>query len=218
MTLIPPQFLFRIAHSCRFIKRIPREDGDRLLDLPEDCSLENFADMEGRKNYADVRVAWNTFGLAFHVEVRGKEQVPQADAAKIRASDGVTLWIDTRGSRTSHRASRYCHQFHFLPVGGGSDREDPVMVQTKINRALQDSPLCRPAEVPFRSELKKTGYLIEAFLPAGVLNGFDPDENPQLGVFYAVRDNELGEQTLSVTAEFPYWEDPSLWSLLDLVR
>ena len=27
-----------------------------------------------------------------------------------------------------------------------------------------------------------------------------------------------GEQVLSVGSEFPYWEDPSLWSVLELVR
>jgi hypothetical protein len=32
-----------------------------------------------------------------------------------------------------------------------------------------------------------------------------------------VRDDELGEQVLSVDADFPFWEDPSLWSVLELV-
>jgi hypothetical protein len=65
---------------------------------------------------------------------------------------------------------------------------------------------------------RKSGYLLEAFLPASVLNGYAPDEHRRLGFFYAVRDDELGEQLLSVTPEFPYWEDPSLWSVLELYR
>ncbi len=51
-----------------------------------------------------------------------------------------------------------------------------------------------------------------------VLHGFDPEQNPRLGFCYAVRDAELGEQVLSVGADFPYAEDPSLWSVLELVR
>jgi hypothetical protein len=51
-----------------------------------------------------------------------------------------------------------------------------------------------------------------------VLNGYDPDQNPRLGIYYAVRDAERGEQVLSVGSEFPYCEDPSLWSVLELVR
>ncbi len=53
---------------------------------------------------------------------------------------------------------------------------------------------------------------------AGVLHGFDPDQNPRLGFYYAVRDAELGEQVLSVGSDFPYWEDPSLWAVLELVN
>ncbi len=59
---------------------------------------------------------------------------------------------------------------------------------------------------------------MEAFLPAAVLNGFDAEQNPRLGFYYVVKDTELGEQVLNVGADFPYWEDPSLWSVLELVR
>ena len=51
-----------------------------------------------------------------------------------------------------------------------------------------------------------------------MLNGYDPEQNPRLGVYYAVRDAELGEQVLSVGADFPFSEDPSLWGVLELVR
>jgi hypothetical protein len=59
---------------------------------------------------------------------------------------------------------------------------------------------------------------VEAFFPAAVLNGFDPDQNPKLGFYYAVRDAEHGDQVLGVGADFPYAEDPSLWAGLELVR
>lgn len=218
MNLIPPRFLVRVCHPCRHMKAIPREDDDRLLDLPETCRIDNFAAPTGPKNFADVRLAWNEFGLGAQVEVRGKEHPPQGSADRVRGSDGVTLWLDTRDARTSHRASRYCHQFHLLPTGGGADGDEPVLGQTKINRALQDAPLCSPSEVPFRSRTSKSGYVVEVFLPAAVLTGFDPEQNPRLGFYYAVRDAELGEQVLGVGAEFPYWEDPSLWEVLELVR
>jgi hypothetical protein len=174
--------------------------------------------MDEAANFADVCLAWNELGLGVQVEVRGKERLPEGDESRPRSSDGVTIWIDTRDARTSHRASRYCHQFHFLPRAGGSERDEPVFVQTKINRALQDAPLCDPTAVPLRCAHRPGGYRIEAFLPAAVLNGFDPEQNPRLGIYYAVRDVELGEQTLSVPAEFPFAEDPSLWGVLELQR
>ncbi|MCI0460179.1 MAG: hypothetical protein L0Z62_24775 [Gemmataceae bacterium] len=218
MPLVPHRFLLRIAYPCRHVKDVPHEEGDQLLDLPATCRLDNFAALDEQRNFADVRVAWNELGLAVQAEVRGKEQAVQGHDSRPRGSDGLTVWIDTRDARTSHRATRYCHQFHLLPTGGGPDHDDPILVQTKINRALQDAPLAAPGSVPFRCQPVRSGYLVEAFLPAAVLTGYDPEQNPRLGLFYAVRDSELGEQTLSVGPEFPYWEDPTLWSVLELVR
>jgi hypothetical protein len=217
MPLVPNRFLFRIAHPCRYVFEVPRE-GDDLLDLPAECRLENFADMDERRNFADVRLAWNERGLAVQVEVRGKDQPAVGDAARPRHSDGLSLWIDTRDARTSHRASRYCHQFHFLPTGGGDDKDDPCVVQGKINRALQDAPTAPAGAVALKRRPVRGGYRLEAFLPAAVLNGFDPEQNPRLGVCYAVHDRELGDQVLSVGSDFPYTEDPTLWSVLELVR
>lgn len=218
MPLIPHRFLFRIAYPCPYIKDLPREEGDELLALPAPCTLDNFAALDGGKNFAEVRLAWNEFGLGVWAAVRGKEQPPQGDATRPRASDGLTVWVDTRDARASHRASRHCHQFHLLPAGGGPERDEPVFAQSKIHRAQQDAPLCSPAAVPFRSRRTADGYVVEAFLSAAALNGYDPEQNRRLGVFYAVRDAERGEQTLGANAEFPYAEDPSLWSVLELVR
>jgi len=197
---------------------MPRTSGERLVDLPESCRLDNFAAMDAQKTFADVRLAWNENGIGLQVTVTGKDEDPRGDAADAKHSDGVTLWLDSRDARTSHRASRYCHQFTFLPTGGGPDRDEPVFVQTKIHRALRDAPFASAAAVPFRSARLKNGYRIEAFLSSAVLTGFDPDEHPRLGVYYAVRDSELGEQVLSVGQEFPYAEDPSLWGVLELVK
>jgi len=216
MSLVPHRFLFRVAYPCRYVKDIPRKDDDRLLDLPEACWIDNFAAMDDRRDFADFRVAWNETGLGVQAEIKGKDQLPQADEGRLRGSDGVTFWLDTRDARTSHRASRYCHQFYALPTGGGPERDQAVFAQVKIHRALADAPLCNPRAVSFRRHHGRHGYTIEAFLPAAVLTGFDPEQNPRMGFYYAVKDAELGEQVLSVGSDFPYWEDPSLWSTLVL--
>lgn len=218
--LVPNRFLVRVCHPCVYVKGMPRdvEDDEPLLDLPDAAKVNNFVALDGGTNFADVRLAWNDFGLGFQVIVKGKEQAPAGDSDRPKASDGVTLWIDTRDARASHRASRYCHQFHFLPVGGGADKIEPAFVQTKINRALQDAPLCGPADVPFRTVKEKKGYRIEAFLPMAVLTGFDPEQHPRLGVYYHVRDQELGDQFLGVNNDFPFADDPSLWEPLEMVK
>ena len=218
MPLLPHRFLVRLTYPCRYTKNMLREGDGCLLDLPADCRIDNFAAMDGEKNFAEVSLAWNELGLGLQVEVKGKEQDPKGDVARARSSDGVTLWLDTRDARAGHRASRTCHQFHFLPTGGGPEHDEPAFVQTKINRALNDAPLASASSVPFQFHSTKTGYRLEAFLPEKALNGYDPEQHPRLGFYYAIRDGELGEQFLSVGADFPYWEDPSLWSVLELIR
>ena len=217
--LVPNRFLVRVAHPCPYVKDVPGgDDADHLVDLPDAARLDNLAALDGQTNFADVRLAWNEFGLAVQATVTGKAEAPAGDAGRPRSSDGLTLWVDTRDARTSHRASRYCHQFHLLAAGGGPDQEDPAFFQTKINRALQDAPVCNPGDVPFRMTKVKGGYRLEAFLPAAVLTGFDPAEHPRLGVYYAAHDHERGDQYLAVDGNFPFADDPSLWAVLELVK
>jgi hypothetical protein len=218
--IVPNRFLVRVCHPCPFVKDAVRDtdDTEHLLELPDNARLDNFAALDEGRNFADVRLAWNDFGLAVQAEVTGKRQEPAGDADKPSGADGLRLCIDTRDARASHRGSRYCHQFAFFPTGGGADRDEPFVTQSKINRALQDAPTANLADVLFRAHRLKGGYRLEAFLPAAVLNGFDPQEHPRLGVYYCVRDQELGNQFLGVGFDFPFTEDPSLWEVLELVK
>ena len=220
MNLIPNRFLVRVAHPCPYVKNPPRvkDAGGRLLDLPDAARIDSFAALDAQKSFADVRVAWNEFGLAVEVGVNGKQQPAIGDAEKPRSADGLSLWIDTRDARAGHRASRFCHHFLFLAAGGGPDKDEPFVAQLKINRAQQDAPLANLADVPFRHHRETGGYRLEAFLPAAALNGFDPQEHPRLGVYYCVRDQELGDQFLTVGWDFPFADDPSLWEVLELVK
>jgi hypothetical protein len=218
MPLVPNRFLVRLLYACPYVKDMPRDDEESLIALPDAARLDSFADMDAAPNFGDVRLGWNETGLGLTVDVKGKDNLPIGDVGRPRQSDGVTIWIDTRGDRTRHRATRTCHQFHFLAAGGGPNKDEPAFAQSKIHRALQDAPLAGTDDVPFRYERKKGGYRIEAFLSASVLSGFDPEQYPRLGVFYAVRDFEKGEQTPGADSDFPFAEDPSLWASLELVK
>ncbi len=62
------------------------------------------------------------------------------------------------------------------------------------------------------------GYRVEAFLSSVALHGWDAEQNPRLGYFYAVHDRELGLQLSGAGNDFPYAEDPTLWNTLELAR
>jgi hypothetical protein len=214
--LIPPSFYFRPSLSCPRVDGIPRGGNGRLLDLPRSCLLPSFGRIDGRSPWAEVSLAWNPEGLAVAVEVSGKPGTIGHSPDRPEDSDGLQLWIDTRDTRDIHRASRYCHRFIASVVPGKGKGLDVVVRQAKIARATADAPMADLESVRSAASRTRTGYLLELFLPASVLQGFDPETNRRLGVCYRVTDPDRGDQHLSVAREFPVGEDPSLWATLEL--
>jgi len=214
--LLPERFLFRFAVPCRYREKLWDDSG---IGLDESYRLLGLAELEGRASPADVRAAWNEQGLAFSVRVAGKKQKPWFRANLPEESDGLQLWIDTRDVHNIHRATRFCHWFVFLPHGsGGRGPGQPLGETLSINRARNAPNPVSASQLKVRSEKRVDGYLLEVFIPAEALTGFDTAEHPRLGFTYAVLDRELGEQTLGAGSPMPYQEDPSLWATLELVR
>lgn len=211
--LLPPRQMFRFSVDVRRCEPLwtPRLDLDASYRLPDLSALD------GRKCFADVRMAWSAEGLAWQVRVSGKSPPVWERGARLDASDGLQVWIDTRATLNVHRASRFCHRFAFLPTGGpatgGAARgESAVADQMLINRARENARPVRPRELDVRSKAAHDGYTLWAFASAAALGGFDPQQQPRLGFTYAVQDRQLGLQSFSMGAEFPYEEDPSCWA------
>ena len=185
-------------------------------ELNEQYRLPDFAQLDGEPPAGDVRVAWNAEGLVVVVEVHGKRQPPWCRESRPDDSDGLRVWIDTRDTHNIHRASRFCHQFIFMPGGTGRGLDEPVAEQLLINRAKENAKPIRPGVLQVRRQKRADGYRLEAFIPAAALTGFEPHDNPRLGFTYAIVDRELGVRTWSCPEELPYAEDPSLWGSLEL--
>lgn len=214
--LITPTFLFRFRIPCRSTKKEwSKTDG---LELTPKYTVPTFqSELGDGTQFADLRLAWSGNGLVFNLQVRNKKQAPWCRESRLDESDGLTLWIDTRNTLNVHRASRFCHQYIFLPQGEGAKLENPVAELLNINRA-KDNPI-QPARgsLLVRSEKRVDGYLMQGLIPASAITGYDPNEHSKLGFYYAVMDRELGWQTLSLGSEYPFQTDPSLWGTLDLV-
>src|SRR2546423_1559550 len=103
MQLIPNRFLLRVSHPCLYVAGVPDDDED-LFRLPESCRLENFADIDGKANFADVRAAWNENGLAFEAGVRpGADPAPGRLLRRPRRRAGRA--VAGRGGRPALRRS-----------------------------------------------------------------------------------------------------------------
>jgi len=214
-SLLPKRFLYRFSVPCWYREPLWTSAG---AGLDARYRLVSFAELEGRPAPADVRAAWSEAGLAFTVIVQGKQQPPWCRGTRLEDSDGVLFWIDTRNVHNIHRASRFCHGFLFLPTGGGRGLADPVAQWVPVNRAREQPRPVEASQLGVLSRRTADGYVLEAFISAAALTGFDPQEHPRLGFNYRVADRELGEQTLGVGSPMPYQEDPSLWATLELVR
>lgn len=213
--LVEPTMLFRFSVPCR--KQQSAWNGD-LITLPDDHAIHSFGEMSGRPVFADLRAGWSEAGLIFTLTVTGKQQSCWCREQKIEDSDGLRIWINTRDTQSIHRASRFCHQFVFLPSGGGGGNLEAVAAQLPIGRAKE-----QPRPVPHgglsivATEISG-GYQLTALVRAESLTGFDHQEHPRLGFSYAVVDRELGWQTFSLGPEYPFMSDPSLWGTLQLVE
>jgi hypothetical protein len=212
--LLPKRFLFRFSVPCRY--RTPLWSSE-IDSLDAAYRLASIAELEDAARSADFRMAWSEEGLAFAAHVTGKQQPPWCRASRPEDSDGVQLWLDTRDVHSVHRAGRFCHRFFFMPVGGGNRLDQPVVQWLPINRAKEHPKAIKPGQIQTRIAKRADGYLLEGFLPAEALTGFDPHEYPRLGFTYAILDRELGEQTFAAGSPMPYQEDPSQWATLELV-
>jgi hypothetical protein len=213
--LLAPTMLFRFAAPCFYAKELWTAKG---ANLSEKHSLPCFAELEGKRTFADVRLAWNESGVTLWMAVAGKQQAPWCRDSKIEDSDGVQIWIDTRNTQNIHRAARFCHRFAFLPVGAGRQLSEPVAALLAINRAKESPREIERGQLRVLAERKTDGYVLAAHIAAEALTGFNPTDHPALGFMYSVTDRELGTQTFSVGPELPFAEDPSLWGTLDLAR
>jgi hypothetical protein len=211
--LIAPSFLFRFSLP---LKR-SRAEWPACAPLGDEYKLPSFTGLDDARQFADVRAAWNERGLVFSVGVRGKKHAPWCRTNAYDQSDGFQVWIDTRDTKNIHRASRFCHHFVFLPSGGGNRLGEPVADQVLINRARENANPVRPGVLSVKSEKRVDGYTLDCLVPAQALTGFEPDDYSRLGLFYAVIDRELGDQTVANSSEVPFREDPSVWCTVELV-
>lgn len=212
--LMSPGFLFRWSLPVVQVSSLPNRSG-RLLNLPESCRLVSIGELDSRRDFADIRLAWNPGGFAISVEVRGKTKKPDCSSDSPLSSDGLTIWIDTRNTQGVHRATKFCHQFCLMPLGGR--KSSPAVVQIPLARAREETTRSDITQIQLQSEIFSDGYLLEAWFPVAVFVGFDPATSSRMGFHYLVRDSELGEQALAVGSEFPVASDPSLWQTLELV-
>lgn len=185
--------------------------------LPEEAELPRLGQsISGQNEFAKFRLAVSDTALFVSAYVTGKRQSVWGHHTLLEGSDGLHLWVDTRNARDVHRATRYCHQLVFAPMGRGAKNQQPCAGWVPINRARENSK--PPAEkfLALEAIIHPNGYEVHAAVAWKGLTGFDRNDFPVLGFYIAVQDRELGWQSLGLAPPYPVAEDPSIWMELNL--
>jgi hypothetical protein len=214
--LLASSFLFQFALSLKQAqwKWSARGASPKLKD---EHRIPCLRQLDEKPVYADVRGAWSPQGVLLQFDVTGKTQPPWCRPSRLSESDGVQVWLATRDTHNIHRAGRFCHRFIFLPAGHGPNGDEPFAATLPIARAREN-----PAEPPegalqVASQLTRDGYSLQVQIAQEALTSYDPGEHNRISLAYAVIDRELGWQTMALGPEFPFAEDPSLWTTVELV-
>lgn len=209
--LIPNRFLFSFEFPLRYRKTDPAITAD-LSGFNDDDRLPSLSEIDGRQEFGDLWGCWNDSGLFIACKVEGKSKALRCDPKKFWVGDNLRLCIDTRDARTNKRATRYCHQFYLLPIGGGPKGKSPVAAGAKIQRARENAPIVAASRIKIASNVTPTAYSIAAHIPADCLNGFDPTEHARIGFYYILEDSDFGQQYLTVGDDLNWHIDPSTWA------
>lgn len=208
--LVPNRLLFKFEYPLyRCAKALPMDGQVNKWDGK--FILPAFQVIDAEDGFAELYAAWDENGLYIGCQVKGKRSPPRCDPDRFWKSDNIRIMTDMRDTRQIRRATRFCQQFYLLPTGGGRGGKQAVAGSASIHRATADAPMADKGAIPIASSVRKTGYSLTAHLSAQSLNGFDPAENPRIGLLIMVEDLELGQQSLTVGDDLNWWIDPSTW-------
>lgn len=224
MSTLPSSFLFQLKFQARRFDgrdtqpgllepgyRIPYNERYPMpshRERPASCPEPAF----------DFRLGWSEKGLRLTAILTGKRDRVRCIVSDLDASDALSFFIDTRDVRDSHRASSFCHRFMFLPTDHPKGEQGhPVVLWLPIRRSRSMPHPIDTALIKANSTIHPDGWTLNAFIPAEVLTGYTPGEEPCLGIWYSLFDTELGDFTLQHSPAFPADEDPSLWPVMELI-
>lgn len=214
---LPRRALFRFEVPICYCARLPRVDGN-IGKWAARFMVPPLIEIEDQDAFADVYWAWNEDGLAVAFDVPERRGPLECDPTHWWKKNGVRICVNTRQAPDIRRATRFCHFFYVLPVGGGPERNLPVVGLHRLSRAKEPSPPVDAALIRAGAQVHRRGYSLEVAIPAACLYGWDPAEHPRIGIFYKVKDTCHGDQHLTVNDELAWNADPSTWATGVLVR
>jgi hypothetical protein len=167
----------------------------------------------GEERFVDIAVAWNEGGIFIDAFV--EKPFEEALYPRFSEGDAIELFFDTRDLKTAGFATRFCHQFVFLPqpVQG-------IQAQEITHFRAEDShPLCDAAELQVDAEIGAKTYQLQIFIPALCLHGFDPFSFDRIGFTYRIHRFKGSPQNFALSSQhFSLEQHPRLWASFKFIK
>ncbi len=146
---------FCVAYPCRYVADVPARRRRSSLDLPDDCRIDNFADMDGGRGFRRrARSAGTTRALPYKWKCAVRSKCRSATAREADAPFRRRFFLDRHTGRPQ-RPPRWqaviVTSFTSRPPAAGRNRKIQSLYRTNINRAAQDAPWGPAVAAPFPS-------------------------------------------------------------------
>jgi hypothetical protein len=159
------------------------------------------------ERFADVALSWNEAGIAVHVFV--DKPFEEAIYPNYAEGDAIELFFDTRDLKTAGFATRFCHQFVFLP-----ESVQGIIAREVSHFRTEDAhPLCDAAELQVVPHIGNKDYSLQIFIPSHCLHGFDPSSFERIGFTYRIHRYRGAPQHFALSSRhFSLEQHPRLWA------
>ncbi|MFA5250237.1 MAG: hypothetical protein WC371_02365 [Parachlamydiales bacterium] len=131
-----------------------------------------------------------------------------------RRGDSLEFFFSSRSEKSPY-LTKYHHHFVFFP-----EKVEGVLAKEVTRFHFNDlHELADPKELFVTVENRPQGYILEAFLPAKVLFGYNPEHFSKVGFSYQINRFRSASTAFSVRAgEYALEKHPALWSFLVLKK
>lgn len=212
ISLTPINF-FQVSIDCHPLPPIKEAPFALTSKNYQKYLLPDLSALSDDDTFAKIALGWNREGIELFAMI--DQPYLRANYPQFEKGDSLELCIDTRDVKTSGYNTRFCHHFLFLPeaVEGLQAAE-----LTKFRTEDAHEP-CASADLKVKSTLKHDHYIMQCFIPAHCLQGYDPDQFDRFGMTYRVNRANGSPQHFSVlSGEYKFQEQPSLWGSVRLIR
>ncbi len=205
--LAPLEF-FSLEGELRYSKSPPSSKFMRRSFLLPDTS-----EWLGEERFAEMALAWNETGV--FVDVFVDKPFEEALYPQFSQGDAVELFFDTRDLKTAGFATKFCHQFVFLPQPvQGIKAQEITHFRTEDTHAL-----CDADELQLSYEIGKKSYALQIYIPATCLHGYDPFHFERIGFTYRIHRFKGPPQNFAVNSQhFSLEQHSRLWASFKFIK